>query len=84
MEVAAAALEVVLLVEVVGKDVGKDVGIVLVVMDDTTLCTADDSEETKEERVESTEEAAVVSKERVLKGNPLVLHGMCMMSVWQA
>lgn len=42
-------------------------------MDESALCTADDSEETKEEMEESAEEAAVVSKERVLKGNPLEL-----------
>ena len=42
-------------------------------MDVVMLCTTDDSEEMNEEIEESAEDAAVVSKERVLKGMPLEL-----------
>ncbi|KAG2137486.1 hypothetical protein DEU56DRAFT_756067 [Suillus clintonianus] len=60
--------DVVVMGEVVG--VGK---VVKVLMDESTLCTTDDSEETMEESEESTEDAAVVSKETVLRGSPLDL-----------
>lgn len=83
VEAAADALEVVTVPEVVGKVIGKEVGkvvgrvvgnvvgkVVGVVIDESALCTTDDSEDRIEE---SSEEAAVVSKERLLKGNPLEL-----------
>jgi len=59
--------------KVVGKVVGRVVGTVMLrelVKDESTLCTTDESEDRTEE---SWEEIAVVSKERVLKGNPLEL-----------
>lgn len=55
---------------VTGVTVVKEVGMSLVT-DESTLCTADDSEEMIEDNEDRIEVAAVVSKEMVLKGRPL-------------
>lgn len=55
-----------------GVTVVKEVGMSLVT-DESTLCTADDSEEMIEDSEDRMEVAAVVSKETVLKGRPLDL-----------
>jgi hypothetical protein len=76
LEAAAGAVEELVVTpvgKVVGKVVGRVVGTVMLrelVIDESALCTTDESEDRIEE---SWEEAAVVSKERVLKGNPLEL-----------
>jgi hypothetical protein len=57
---------------VTGVTVVKEVGMSLVT-DESTLCTADDSEEMIEDNEDRIEVAAVVSKEMVLKGRPLDL-----------
>lgn len=64
-------IDVVMGVTVV-KEVGMEVGMSLVT-DESTLCTADDSEEMIEDSEDRMEVAAVVSKETVLKGRPLDL-----------